>query len=52
MWERMCRFEIDLNIKYKKLLLPRENDECIMEKLVREGVQGTQLTNLNRDRKH
>ena len=52
LWERVCRFKIKLDIEYKKLPPPRENDECIMERLVREGVRGSQLINLNRVRKH
>ena len=52
LWERVCRFKIKLDIEYKKLPPPREFDECIMERLVREGVQGKQLTSLNRVRKH
>ena len=45
-------FEIKLYIKYQKLPPPQENNECIMEKLVREGLRGKQLINLNRVRKH
>ena len=31
--------------------LARENDECIMERLVREGVRGAELVSINRARK-
>ena len=35
-----------------RLPMPREKDECITERLVREGVRGQELVSINRVRKH
>ena len=31
--------------------MPREEEECIMERLVREGFRGAELVSINRARK-
>ena len=40
-----------MEINYKTLEMPREKDECIMERLVREGFRGAELVSINRARK-
>ena len=37
---------------YESLPMPRERDECIMERFVREKVPGKELVAINRVRKH
>ena len=32
--------------------MPRENDDCIMERFVKEGARGRELAGINRVRKH
>ena len=52
LWERIHHFKIDIEMDYPTLKPPRENDECIMEKLVKQGVRGSELVCINRVRKH
>ena len=52
LWERIHRFKIRIEIDYKALRLPRERDECIMERFVRERVSRKELVGINRVRKH
>ena len=42
-WERVWHFDLSLEIDYKTLEMPRERDECIMERLVKDGVRGSRL---------
>ena len=48
----MRKFNINLDVEYKSLPMPRENDECIMERLLSEGVLGQELISINRAQKH
>ncbi|EJK72406.1 hypothetical protein THAOC_06066 [Thalassiosira oceanica] len=52
LWERLQHFDIDLQIDYDVLPMPRTNDECIMERCVEEGVRGAELASINRVRKY
>ena len=52
LWERIQHFKIDIEMEYPTLKPPREYDECIMEKLVKQGVRGSELVSINRVRKH
>ena len=52
LWERIQYFKIDIKMEYPTLKPPRENDKCIMEKLVKQGVRGSKLVSLNRVCKH
>ena len=38
LWERIHRFNIKIDLDYDALPMPRERDECIMERFVREKV--------------
>ena len=40
-----------LKVDYKKLEMPRELDECIMERLVKDSVRETRLVGIKRARK-
>ena len=51
MWERIQKFDLSVEIDYKTLKMPREKDECIMERLVRESFHGADLVSINRARK-
>ena len=51
LWERIHKFGLSLELDYDSLIPPRENNECIMERLVRDGVRGKELVGLNRVRK-
>ena len=37
LWERIQKFDLSVEIDYKTLEMPREKNECIMERLVLEG---------------
>ena len=50
-WERVWHFDLSLEINYKTLEMPREQDECIMEQLVKDRVCGSRLVSINRVRK-
>ena len=52
LWERLQHFNIDMQIDYKVLPMPRVNDECIMESCVDNGIRGAELAGINRARKH
>ena len=52
LWERLQHFDIDLQIDYEVLPMPRTNDECIMERCVDDGVRGAELASINRVRKY
>ena len=52
LWERIHRYKIKVDLDYDALPMPRERDECIMERFVREGVRGPELVAINRVRKH
>ena len=51
LWERIHTFGLSVEIDYETQKAPRENDECIMECQVREGVRGAELASINRARK-
>ena len=51
LWERIWHFDLSLEVDYKPLDMPRERDECIMERLVKDGVRGKRLVGINRARK-
>ena len=40
-----------LKVEYKMLEMPRELDECIMERLVKDSVRGAKLVGIKRVRK-
>ena len=48
LWERIHKFKIKINIDYEDLPMPRERDQCIMERFVRERVRGKELVAINR----
>ena len=50
-WERIWHFDLSLEVDYKPLNMPRERDECIMERLVKDGVRGKRLVKINEARK-
>ena len=52
LWERIHRFNIKIDLDYDAFPMPRERDECIMERFVREKVAGKELASINRVRKH
>ena len=52
LWERVRNFDIQLEADYKPLTMPREYDECIMERFVNEGVKGHELVAINRVTKY
>ena len=51
LWERIQKFDLSVEIDYKTLDMPREKDECIVERLVHEGFRGAKLVSINRARK-
>ena len=52
LWDRIWNNDIQLEVDYKPLTMPREYDECIMERSVNERVRGHELVAINRVRKH
>ena len=52
LWGRVGKFDIQLEVDYKPLPMPREYDECIMERFVNKGVKGHELVAINQVRKH
>ena len=51
LWEQIHTFGLSVEIDYETLKAPRENDEYIMERLVREGMHGVELVSVNRAQK-
>ena len=51
LWERIHRYKIKIDIDYESLPMPRERDECIMERFMREKVPEKELVAINRVRK-
>ena len=47
LWERIHKFKIKIDLDYEALPMPRERDECIMERFVKERVRGKQLVAIN-----
>ena len=47
LWEQIWNYNIQLEVDYKPLTMPREYNECIMERFVKEGVKGHQLVAIN-----
>ena len=52
LWEQIWNYNIQLEVDYKPLTMPREYDKCIMERFVNERVRGHELVAINRVRKH
>ena len=48
----MRKFDIQLEVDYKLLPMPREYDECIMEIFVNGGVKGHELVAIDQVRKY
>ena len=46
LWERIHCFKIVLEMEYPTLKTPRENNEYIIVKLVRQGFRGSMLSSL------
>ena len=51
LWQKIDHFGLALDLDYRSLPLPRENDACIMELLVTQGVRERDLIAANRCRK-
>ena len=46
-WERIWHFDLSLEVDYKTLEMPRVQDKCIMEQLVKDDVRGASLVGTN-----
>ena len=51
LWEKIDHYRLEIDIDYTSLPFPRENDVCIMERAVAQGVRDKDLIAVNRCRK-
>ena len=40
LWEKIHAFQVEINMDYKKIQRPRDDDICLMHRLVADGIRG------------